>query len=97
MRYEDLLEILNTHKFWEKEPIMLLRYTTKEGEIKQIKPEDIPDECTPLPPGFEWDQFDIDNDESNIEILEFLNHQFVTDDFGNFMITYTPEKFKWAV
>jgi glycylpeptide N-tetradecanoyltransferase len=96
-RYDDLLEILDSHKFWENEPIQLMRYSTKEGEIKKIKPEDVPDECTPLPPGFEWDEFDINNDETNKEITDFLNSQFVGGPSGNLMITSTPEKFKWSL
>lgn len=59
MRFEDLVAILKVHKFWESEPIMLLRNKIKEGEIKQIKPDDVSQDPLPLPPGFEWDELDI--------------------------------------
>lgn len=41
-RFKDLISILGAHKFWETEPIMLFRHKIKEGEIKQIKPTDVP-------------------------------------------------------
>lgn len=57
--YKDLAVILKQHRFWTSEPIMLYnKRMTKSGEIRTIKPEEIPDEPLPLPPGFEWAAFD---------------------------------------
>jgi glycylpeptide N-tetradecanoyltransferase len=88
---------MNVHKFWESEPIMLYRHKLKEGEIKQIKPTDVPQEPTPLPQGFEWANFDVKNDEEVDEICKFLEDHYVEDALGNFKVSYSREKFRWAV
>lgn len=33
-KYTDIISILGAHKFWESEPIMLLRKKKKAGEIR---------------------------------------------------------------
>ena len=63
-----MISILKVHKFWEKEPIMLFRQKLKEGEIKAIKPTDVPQDPLPLPPGFEWVNFDVTNDKDVADI-----------------------------
>jgi len=97
-RYKDLISVLAAHRFWESEPIMLYRHKMKkEGEIRQIKPTDVPQEPLPLPPGFEWSEFDITNDEEVEEICKFLEEHYVEDELGNFRVIYKKEKFRWAV
>ena len=50
----------------------------------------------PLPPGFEWDEFDINDDAVVEEICEYLMANYVEDQVGNFRLHYTKEKFRWA-
>ena len=50
----------------------------------------------PLPPGFEWDEFDINDDAVVEEICEYLMANYVEDQNGNFRLHYTKEKFRWA-
>ena len=52
--FEHLHKILGEHKFWHNQAIQKSFEYQKEGQIKEYKPEDISDEPTPLPPGFEW-------------------------------------------
>ena len=75
---------------------MKYREPTKEGQIQVFKPEDIPDEPLPLPPGFEWSTFDVTNDEEVEEICEFLMDHYVEDQVGNFRLHYSKEKFRWG-
>ena len=58
--------------------IVLLVFGTKKlrgaggdlgSAIKNFKKDEVSDEPTPLPPGFEWTEFDIDDDEQVEEIL----------------------------
>jgi len=42
-RYSDLVSLLNEHRFWDNEPIMLLRQKRKEGNVRHIQSKDIPD------------------------------------------------------
>ena len=70
--YEDLVTVLKIHKFWETEPLMFYTKKFKLGEIKSFKPDDVSSEPLPLPPGFVWTDFDIDNIEHVKEICEFL-------------------------
>jgi glycylpeptide N-tetradecanoyltransferase len=95
-RFEKLSKILGEHKFWDAQPIMKYREQVKEGQIQQFKPEDISKEPTQLPPGFEWNTFDVNNDAEVDEICEFLMDHYVEDGVGNFRLLYSKEKFRWA-
>ena len=57
----------------------------KEGIIKHFKKEDVSTESLPLPPGFEWDTFDVSNDEVANEIVQFLNANYISDPNGLFV------------
>jgi glycylpeptide N-tetradecanoyltransferase len=76
---------------------MLYRHKIKEGEIKQIRPQDVRQEPLPLPEGFEWCNFDVKSDEEVKEICDFLEDHYVEDELGNFKVLYSAEKFRWAV
>lgn len=60
-RLQHLLDItFKEHSFWEKQVVMQpTKKYVKEGIIKQFKKEEISTERMPLPPGFEWDTFDV--------------------------------------
>ena len=75
---------------------MKYKEMVKEGQIQEFKKEDISPEPMALPPGFEWDTFDITNDEEVDEICEYLMNNYVEDQVGNFRLHYTKEKFRWA-
>ena len=76
---------------------MLLRQKLKEGEIRAIKPTDVSQDPLPLPPGFEWVNFDVTNDKDVADICNFLEEHYVEDEAGLFKVKYTAEKFRWAV
>lgn len=76
---------------------MLYRKKKKSGQIKHINPADIPKDPTPLPPGFEWRDFDVTNDDEVREVCDFLEQHYVEDANGYFKVIYTIEKFRWAV
>jgi hypothetical protein len=96
-KFEHLHKILGEHKFWNNQAIQKSFEFQKEGQIKVYKPEDISDEPTPLPPGFEWYTFDADDDAEVDRICEFLMDHYVEDTEGNFRLYYTKEKFRWGV
>ena len=58
-KYDDIIKILNLHKFWETEPIMFSHKKTKQGTIKKFQPGEVSAESIELPPGFEWSTFDL--------------------------------------
>lgn len=96
-KYKHLHTILGTHKFWNNQPIMMALEKKKEGPIKHFQAKDIPDEPVALPPGFEWSTFDIDDEDTVQELIEFLEKHYVEDELGNFRLKYTREKLIWGV
>lgn len=76
---------------------MLFRKKIKEGQIRQILPKDVDDDPIALPPGFEWRDFDVTNDDDCKEICDFLENHYVEDENGYFKVCYSLEKFRWAV
>ena len=51
----------------------------------------------PLPAGFEWDSFDISNEETAAEIITFLNANYISDPNGLFVEQNTIEKLRWCI
>lgn len=72
---------------------MFLHKKSREGMIKQYTKDEIPKEPLPLPPGFEWQNFDVKDNAAVEEICKFLEGHYVEDDLGNFKVRYTPDKF----
>ena len=71
--------------------------STKQGMIKPIKATDVPDERSPLPPGFYWEELDIMDDAAMDEVVDFMNNHFVEDERGLFTINYNREKLRWGI
>ena len=69
----------------------------KAGEIKKYTPEEIPDAPVALPPGFEWSEFDVDDDAQLDELCDFLEAHYVEDDSGSFRLKYSKDKTRWAI
>lgn len=63
-KYEHLIKILGEHQFWNKQAIVTARsQLQKKGEIKHFQKNEIPKDPLPLPEGFEWSPFDIEDDD----------------------------------
>lgn len=68
-----------------------------EGQIKPYPKDKEPKDPIELPPGFEWDSFDIMDDTVATEIIDFLNQHYVSDANGLFILKYTIEKFRYIM
>lgn len=55
------------------------------------------DKPLPLPPGFEWKEFDPMDDVQAQEFCDFLDKNYVTDEHGNFLVGYPIAKMRWAL
>ena len=78
-----VLEILKEHPFWNKQPVMDIRYAeAKKGAMKDFQAKDISTEPTTLPAGFSWSNFDVTNDFEVDEVCIFLNAHYIEDDDG---------------
>lgn len=51
----------------------------------------------PLPEGFEWDSFDVDNDEALDELRLFLEEHYIESQSGTFRLRYTNEKLRYGL
>ena len=97
-RLNHLIKILGEHKFWNSQAISTpVAKVTKIGEIQKFKAEEIPDEPIKLPPGFEWSDLDVEQDEQVKDLCDFLETHYVEDDVGCFRLKYSPEKTRWAI
>lgn len=70
---------------------------SKKGEIKHFNKNDIPKDPLPLPEGFEWSPFDIEDDAQVEELKKFLENHYVEDNVGNFRLKYSAEKLRWGI
>lgn len=69
----------------------------KKGEIEKFDKSKVPNEPVKLPDGFNWDEFDIDDDKQLEELREFLEDHYVEDNIGNFRLKYSNEKLRWGL
>ena len=96
--YEHYIKILGEHKFWNSQAIVTAREKLKKkGEIKHFNKNEIPKEPLPLPEGFEWSPFDIEDDDQVEELKSFLENHYVEDNVGNFRLKYSADKLRWGV
>ena len=50
-----------------------------------------------LPPGYEWDEVDVDTQEGRDEVFTLLANNYVEDDDEMFRFAYAPEFVSWAL
>jgi len=97
-RFKHLAALLGKHKYWEGEAIVQPGEAgIKQGMIKHFKKEDVPQEPSKLPDGFEWAPFDVDNDDHVEELRAFLEKHYVEDEHGAFRLKYSAEKIRWVL
>ena len=87
---------MKDHKFWDTQPIMHSKNKIqKEGEIIAFKAEEQAKEPLPLPAGFEFDTFDVNDDVTCADICAFIEEHYVES--ADFRVIYSIEKFRWAL
>lgn len=69
-----------------------------DGAIEQKRAvEDVRTKGFDLPPGYIWDEVDVDTQTGRDEIFELLANNYVEDDDEMFRFAYAPEFVKWAL
>ena len=58
---------------------------------------DVPKEGYGLPPGYEWDEVDVETQEGRDEVFTLLANNYVEDDDEMFRFAYAPEFVSWAL
>merc|ERR1719192_2208136 len=64
-------------------------------EIKTLK--DVRDIPLNLPKGFEWYEFDLNDEKDATDVYELLSNHYVEDDENLFRFNYAREFLKWAL
>jgi len=86
------------YKFWDTQPVPKLTEFIGRNEIidKNIcNNSDIKQEQEQLPEGYEWETFDINNDEHLMKISKFIENNYVEDTSGEFRLSYSPDFLRW--
>jgi glycylpeptide N-tetradecanoyltransferase len=99
------------HKFWSTQPVPQFvdgggrRAREEEEEEDADGPiddssktvADVPKEGYGLPPGYEWDEVDVETQEGRDEVFTLLANNYVEDDDEMFRFAYAPEFVSWAL
>ena len=94
------------HKFWSTQPVPQFEIkedTREDGEDVDgpIDPSktvaDVRKEGYDLPPGYEWDEVDVETQEGRDEVFNLLASNYVEDDDEMFRFAYAPEFVSWAL
>ena len=93
-------QLAKERKFWDTQPVIKVREANKDrksGPLKSKEDHKIQMEPTPLPKGFGWRNFNL-NDENDIKDLYYLLYEnYVEDDGGVFRFNYSKEFLQWAL
>jgi len=74
-----------------------MKKITKEGKIQE-EFKDVPTEMTPLPPGFEWANLDIENKEELDQLTDFINEFYVeSKDNDDFRLCFDASYLYWVM
>jgi len=97
------------HKFWSTQPVPQFvdgRRAREEEEEEDVDGPiddssktvaDVPKEGYGLPPGYEWDEVDVETQEGRDEVFTLLANNYVEDDDEMFRFAYAPEFVSWAL
>ena len=97
------------HKFWSTQPVPQFvdgRRAKEEAEEEDADGPiddssktvaDVPKEGYGLPPGYEWDEVDVETQEGRDEVFTLLANNYVEDDDEMFRFAYAPEFVSWAL
>lgn len=88
-----------TYEFWDTQPVPKLDDEI-DGDINESvegDKQDIRQEPFSLPPGFNWDTLDLNDDDQLKELYTLLNENYVEDDDNMFRFDYSKEFLKWAL
>eukprot|EP00922_Rhytidocystis_sp_ex-Travisia-forbesii_P038414 GHVS01057234.1.p1 GENE.GHVS01057234.1~~GHVS01057234.1.p1 ORF type:complete len:445 (-),score=79.00 GHVS01057234.1:24-1358(-) len=91
-----------THLFWDTQPVPKLQDIVDKhvigGAIDEEKtPADVRQEPYRLPPGFEWNELDVNNDVELRQVYELLEANYVEDDDNMFRFAYSEPFLLWAL
>ncbi|CAI2368672.1 unnamed protein product [Moneuplotes crassus] len=85
------------HDFWDTQPVPNLSGAFTEGEIEKGVLEEVKQESYSLPPGFEWYDIDLEDEEQLNDVYELLRDHYVEDSDHMFRFDYQKEFLKWAL
>ncbi|KAI9788021.1 MAG: glycylpeptide N-tetradecanoyltransferase [Candelina submexicana] len=89
---------MKSYKFWQTQPVPSFDDPkVEEGPIKIIEPENVPQEPSPLPEGFEWVTMDLTEQKQLDEVYELLNGHYVEDEEAMFRFRYSVSFLNWAL
>ena len=95
------------HKFWSTQPVPKgtggaggdegVESSTKKGPLRHQTVEGTRKEPYPLPPGFNWCELDVNDEEVLDSVYKLLNRNYVEDDDNMFRFDYSKPFLKWAI
>eukprot|EP01112_Ceratiomyxa_fruticulosa_P014191 TRINITY_DN4045_c0_g1_i1.p1 TRINITY_DN4045_c0_g1~~TRINITY_DN4045_c0_g1_i1.p1 ORF type:complete len:442 (-),score=96.44 TRINITY_DN4045_c0_g1_i1:120-1445(-) len=89
------------HVFWDTQPVPKLSEEISHEVNEPIEPDKPIDEIKKdpynLPPGFEWVETDLRDENVLREVYTLLNENYVTDDDGMFRFDYGMSFLRWAL
>lgn len=88
------------HKFWNTQPVPALtdEPASEHGPIDPIKtPSDVRQMPYNMPPGFEWTDLDLSQENQRQEVYTLLNENYVEDDDNMFRFDYSVQFLQWAL
>lgn len=91
-----------SHAFWETQPVMQFSEANsqqaQDGAIEPQKSvEDVRQLPYNLPPGFEWSDCDMTNDDVASQVFALLTKNYVEDDDEMFRFKYSQPFLQWAL
>lgn len=88
-----------SYKFWQTQPVPRFDEAQKveEGQIKDIDPEKIPKEPSPMLEGFEWVTMNLLDEKELEEVYDLLTGHYVEDDQAMFRFNYSSSFLNWAL
>lgn len=93
--YQELEQMCKEHKFWGTQPVPQVKdqferaeKAPKDGPISTQALKDVRKEPLVLPPGFEWSNLDLNDEQQLQELYEFLRDNYVEDSDNTFRFDY---------
>lgn len=87
---------METHKFWKTQPVNEPTVQSMiNGPVKNLTNDDFSNDPLPLPEGFKWYTFDINNDKDLDDIYNFLHNYYSETDDHSIRLGYRKESIKW--
>jgi glycylpeptide N-tetradecanoyltransferase len=101
-KLKKIATLYDTHNFWDTQPVpkstdvvQLEDYDKPIDVIKTV--DDIPEEPLQIPPGFQWCNVNIEDDDECKDVYDLLTQNYVEDDDAMFRFDYSIKFLQWAL